>query len=208
MSGVAAGSTDRDQDFRVVVISGPSGSGKTTVVSRLLAESPVPLVKSVSATTRPPRSGEVDGRDYRFLTPEEFAARRERGEFLEYAEVHGRDCWYGTLKSEIERARAAGAWILLEIDVQGAMNVINEYPDAITIFLTTPSEGTYEERLRARGTESEETIRRRLQTARDELKLAPRYRYRVENDDLDLAVRDIIHILRNEKEQGETPIHA
>ena len=200
---MAAGSTEQKQDFRVVVISGPSGSGKTTIVSRLLAESPVPLVKSISATTRPPRVGEVDGREYRFLSPEEFAARRDRGEFLEYAEVHGRDCWYGTLKSEVDRARAAGAWVLLEIDVQGAMRVEEQYPDAITIFLTTPSDQTYEERLRARGTEPEEIIQRRLQTARDELKQAPRYQYRVENDDLDQAVQQIIGILSREKAEGE-----
>lgn len=200
---MAAGSTELKQDFRVVVISGPSGSGKTTIVSRLLAESPVPLVKSISATTRPPRVGEVDGREYRFLSPEEFAARRDRGEFLEHAEVHGRDCWYGTLKSEVDRARAAGAWVLLEIDVQGAMRVEEQYPDAITIFLTTPSDQTYEERLRARGTEPEEIIQRRLQTARDELKQAPRYQYRVQNDDLDQAVQQIIGILSREKAEGE-----
>lgn len=200
---MAAGSTEQKQDFRVVVISGPSGSGKTTIVSRLLAESPVPLVKSISATTRPPRVGEVDGREYRFLSPEEFAARRDRGEFLEHAEVHGRDCWYGTLKSEVDRARVAGAWVLLEIDVQGAMRVEEQYPDAITIFLTTPSDQTYEERLRARGTEPEEIIQRRLQTARDELKQAPRYQYRVQNDDLDQAVQQIIGILSREKADGE-----
>ena len=191
------------QNFRVVVISGPSGSGKTTIVSRLLAESPVPLVKSISATTRPPRAGEVNGREYHFLSPEEFAARRDRGEFLEYAEVHGRGCWYGTLRSEIERARAAGAWSLLEIDVQGAMNVVEQYQDAVTIFLTTPSDDVYERRLRARGTEPEEVIQRRLQTARDELKMAPRYRYRIENSDLNRAVREISEILRNEHEQGD-----
>ena len=199
---MASEPVDQKQNFRVVVISGPSGSGKTTIVSRLLAQSPVPLVKSISATTRPPRAGETSGKEYHFLTPQEFAARRDRGEFLEYAEVHGRGCWYGTLKSEIERARAARAWSLLEIDVQGAMNVMQQYRDAITIFLTTPSDDVYEQRLRARGTEPEEVIQRRLQTARDELKMAPRYRHQIENIDLDRAVREISDILRNEHAQG------
>ena len=199
---MASEPVDQNQNFRVVVISGPSGSGKTTIVSRLLAESSVPLVKSISATTRPPRAGEVNGREYRFLSPDEFAVRRDRGEFLEYAEVHGRGCWYGTLRSEIERAREAGAWSLLEIDVQGAMNVVAQYPDAITIFLTTPSDDIYEQRLRARRTEPEEVIQQRLQTARDELKMTPRYRYRIENSDLDRAVREISEILRNQREQG------
>src|SRR5690348_13000345 len=92
-------------EMQFVVLSGPSGSGKTTIVERLLADSPVKLIKSVSATTRAPRKHEVNGNDYYFLKPEEFAARRERGEFLECAEVHGTGNWYGTLKSEIKRAR-------------------------------------------------------------------------------------------------------
>lgn len=190
-----------DEDFRVVVLSGPSGSGKTTIVHRLVNESPVPLVESVSATTRRPRAGEVPGRDYYFLSPEEFADRRAAGDFLECAEVHGSGCWYGTMKSELSRARDAGAWALLEIDVQGALSVMREYPNAVTIFLKTPSEAEYEQRLRARGTESEEVIQRRLKTARDELKLADRYRYQVVNDDLDRAIREIQEILVKEAAQ-------
>jgi guanylate kinase len=190
-----------DRDFRVVVLSGPSGSGKTTIVNRLVTDSPVPLVESVSATTRRPRTGEVSGRNYYFLSPEEFETRRAAGDFLEFAEVHGSGHWYGTLKSELSRARAAGAWALLEIDVQGALNVMQEYPDAVTIFLKTPSEAEYEQRLRARGTETDEVIQRRLKTARDELKLADRYRYQVVNDDLDRAVREIQEILVEEAAQ-------
>lgn len=189
------------RDFRVVVLSGPSGSGKTTVVDRLVGDSPIPLVECVSATTRHPRAGEVSGRNYYFLSPEEFEARRAAGDFLEYAEVHGSGCWYGTLKSELSRAREAGAWALLEIDVQGALNVMREYPDAVTIFLKTPSEAEYEQRLRARGTETDEVIQRRLKTARDELKLADRYRYQVVNDDLNRAVREIQDILVEEAAQ-------
>lgn len=187
-----------DRRARLVVLSGPSGSGKTTIVHRLLKVSPVKLVKSVSATTRPPRRGEVDGEDYYFLSPEEFERRRKRGEFLECAEVHRSGYWYGTLKSEIERARREGAWALLEIDVQGALKIMEEYPEAVTIFLTTPTLAEYERRLRERGTESEEVIRRRLETAREELKYADRYRYRVVNDDLERAVNEIVTILVSE----------
>jgi len=179
----------------VVVLSGPSGSGKSTLVNRLIRESPVRLYKAISATTRPPRAGEVNGEDYYFLTHEEFEARRDAQEFLECAEVHGSGYWYGTLRSEIERARQSGAWAFLEIDVQGALRVMDEYPDAVTIFLRTPSQDEYERRLRRRGTESEEVIRRRLQTAGKELEFADRYRYQVVNDDLDRAVQEMTGIL-------------
>jgi guanylate kinase len=180
---------------RIVVLSGPSGSGKTTIVQRLLRESPIPLRMSVSATTRPARKGEVDGVAYYFLAPEEFNRRREAGEFLECAEVHKSGYWYGTLISELDRARETGAWSLLEVDVQGALSVMQRFPDAITIFLKTPNVDEYEQRLRARGTESEEVIQRRLQTAREELKLADCYRYRVVNDNLDRAVAEICTLL-------------
>jgi guanylate kinase len=182
----------------VLVLSGPAGVGKTTVVHRLLDVSPVKLMKCVSATTRPPRSGEVDGSDYYFLSPEEFEQKRQRGDFLECAEVHRAGYWYGTLKSEVERAARAGAWAFLEIDVQGALNVMQAYPAAVTIFLKTPSVDDYEQRLRKRATESEEVIQRRLQTAREELKQADRYRFCVVNDDLDRTVGEITNILKSE----------
>ena len=190
-------------DMQFVVLSGPSGSGKTTIVERLIASSPVKLVKSVSATTRAPRKKEIDGRDYYFLSPQEFAARKERGEFLECAEVHGSN-WYGTLKSEVSRAQAAGGWALLEIDVQGALAIMEGFPQALTIFLKTGSEADYERRLRSRGTDSEEVIQRRLANARRELQFAPRYRYQVVNDDLDRAVREITTIIT----QWEAELHA
>lgn len=196
--------TPPDASFQIVVLSGPAGSGKTTIVQRLLRESPVPLVMSVSATTRPPRQGEVDGRDYYFVSPEEFERRRQNGEFLECAEVHRSGRWYGTLWSELDRARRAGAWILLEVDVEGALNIMERYPDALSIFLSTPSFDEYEQRLRARGTEREEDIQRRLQTARQEVQSAVRYRHRVVNDDLDRAVREICDIIA----QREAELHA
>jgi len=182
---------------RVVVLSGPSGSGKSTLVNRLLEVAPVKLIKSVSATTRPPRAGEIDGRDYYFLSSDEFERRRSAGEILECAEVHGAGYWYGTLKSEVQRAHEQGAWAFLEIDVAGALSVMQEYPDSVTIFLKTSSDEEYERRLRARGTESEEVIQRRLETARNEVKFADRYGYQVTNDDLEQAVREISDILMN-----------
>jgi guanylate kinase len=188
-----------DSSFQIVVLSGPSGSGKTTIVSRLLDESPVPLQMSISATTRPMRPGEVDGVHYHFLPPDEFERRRQAGEFLEYAEVHKSGYWYGTLRTELDRIRHAGAWALLEVDVQGALNIMTQYPDCLSIFLETPSVDEYERRLRARGTEDEAVIQRRLQTARQELELAVRYRFRVVNDNLDSAVRNICGLLAARK---------
>lgn len=184
---------------RVLVLSGPSGSGKTTIVHRLLAESPVPLRKAVSATTRPPRTGEINGEHYHFLTGDEFQARRNRGEFLETAEVFGSGYWYGTLKSELDRSADEGRWAFLEIDVEGALNVMREYPDAVTVFILTSSQDEYEKRLRGRGTESEDVIQKRLATARRELSEANRYKYKVVNDDLDRAVHEICEILRSEE---------
>jgi guanylate kinase len=201
---VGAGELSQVRPFRVVVLSGPSGSGKTTIVSRLLADPRLRLVKSISATTRPRRTGEIDGRDYYFLPRDEFERRRAAGEFLEWAEVHGAGYWYGTLKSEVQRALKIGGWAFLEIDVEGALNVIREYPDALTIFLTTPSDDEYERRLRARGTESDAHIQRRLATARRELTHVGEYRYRVVNDDLDRATREITEILLAEGAGGTT----
>lgn len=193
-----------DQEVQIVVLSGPSGSGKTTVVQRLLECAPMKLVKSISATTRPRRAGEVDGQDYYFLTPEQFRAARERDDFLECFEVHETGNWYGTLKSEVQRARDAGGWALLEIDVQGAQRVLQQYPAALSIFLRASSMEDYERRLRARGTESDEAIRRRIKSAQHELASAPLYQYQVINDDLPQAVQEIVRILSSR----EAEIHA
>lgn len=182
--------------LRIVVLSGPSGTGKSTIVNRLAAQRGIKLIKAISATTRPPRNQEQDGVDYYFLTKEEFLRRRDANEFVECFEVHGSGNWYGTLKSEVRRAHEAGGWAMLEIDVQGAMHVVAQYPEAVTIFIRTASEADFERRLRARGTESEEVIQRRLQTARRELEMADRYRYQVINDDLDRATAEIVQILK------------
>ena len=182
-------------DFQILVLSGPSGSGKTTVVERLIVESSVRLVKSISATTRPQRKGEVDGVAYYFMTTDEFVRRRDRGEFLETAEVFGAGSWYGTLKSEIQRAQDAHGWAFLEVDVEGALKIMELFPRALTIFLKPPSLEICEQRLRSRATDSEETIQRRLRKVHEELALADRYCYQVVNDDLERAVAEIKNII-------------
>ncbi|TXT34496.1 MAG: guanylate kinase [Planctomycetota bacterium] len=195
----ASSSTGRrtgTEKLRIVVLSGPSGTGKSTIVNRLTAQQAVKLIKAISATTRAPRNQERDGEDYYFLSKEEFLRRRDANEFVECFEVHGSGNWYGTLKSELQRAHDLGGWAMLEIDVQGAMHVVAQYPEAVTIFIRTASEAEFEQRLRARGTESEEVIQRRLETARRELEMADRYRYQVINDDLDRATDEIVQILK------------
>jgi len=185
---------------RLVVVSGPSGAGKTTVLRGVYQKSRVPLVASVSATTRPPRPGEVDGVDYHFLTKEGFDLHRTNGDFLECFEVFGRGYWYGTLRSEVTSGLEAGKWVVLEVDVQGALAVMEQDDDAVTIFLRPSFPEELQRRLRGRGTESEEAIRRRLQEAAQELALAQRYRYQVINDDMDQAVEEICDILTQELE--------
>jgi guanylate kinase len=181
---------------RLIVISGPSGAGKTTLVKRLFACAPVPLVKSVSATTRPPRSGEIDGVDYHFLSPDEFARRRLAGEFLECCQVFQRADWYGTLADEVRPSLAVGKWVVLEIDVQGAMAVLEHYPEALTIFVRPESLAELERRLRDRKTDSEDAIQRRLEVARHELHSAGSYRFQVVNDDIERAVDELCRILK------------
>jgi guanylate kinase len=183
---------------RLVVVSGPSGAGKTTVLRQVFACAPVPLVRSVSATTRASRPGEVDGQSYHFLSPADFQARRARGEFLECFEVFGEGHWYGTLRSEVDAGLKAGKWVLLEIDVQGAMAVVEKYPDAVTVFLRPPSLEVLEARLRGRRTESEQAIQRRLAQARGELALADRYAHRVVNEEGNeqRAAQEICEILK------------
>ena len=184
---------------RIVVLSGPSGSGKTTLVRELVARAKVKLVKSVSATTRPPRPAEIHGDDYWFLTDADFREKLKNNEFLEHAEVFSSGYLYGTLRSELDRAWQQNGWAFLEIDVQGALKVMQQYPNAVTIFLKTPSPAEFERRLRARGTESEEVIKRRLATAERELQLADRYKYVVVNDQLETAASEICAILKAEE---------
>jgi guanylate kinase len=179
----------------VVVISGPSGVGKSSFVEQLLAAD-LNLEYSVSATTRPRRPHETEGREYVFLTREEFRRRIDAGDFVEWAEVHGEQ--YGTLKSEIERRLARGRNVLLDIDVQGGMAVRNVYEDGVFIFVLPPSMASLEERLRGRGTDPDERIKVRLENARREIELGKKYDYAVVNDDLDLALRRVVAIITAE----------
>jgi guanylate kinase len=187
---------------KLVVVSGPSGAGKTSVMQRVHETCRVPLVRSVSATTRPPRNGEVDGVDYHFLSDDSFQLRRKRGEFLECFQVFASGHWYGTLRSEVATGLAAGKWVVLEIDVQGAMAVVEQFPDAITIFIRPDTREDLEHRLRGRGTETEDAIQRRLAEADRELAKAGRYQYTVVNDNMDQAVRDICDILTSQWEKS------
>ncbi len=182
---------------QLVVISGPSGVGKSTVVREVLARFGERLRLSVSATTRPPRPGERDGVDYHFLSDEQFARRRESGEFLESIEVFGRGHWYGTPWSEFRSSLEAGQWVILEIDVEGTQDVLGKFAEAVTIFLLPGDLAELERRLRSRGTEGEEAIERRLSVARRELQLADRYQYQVVNETVSVAVDEISHILQS-----------
>lgn len=187
------------QTGKLVVLSGPSGAGKSTVLRRLLERFPEKLRLSISATTRPPRPGEKDGRDYHFMGLEEFLQRREEGEFLECFEVFGRGHWYGTLLEEVAPSRGDDKAVILDIDVEGAAKVLGLYPGALSIFLRPSSMDELERRLEARGTESDEGIRRRLEVAQRELDRAGMYQFQVINDAVDVAVEQISDILA---EQG------
>lgn len=179
-----------------LVISGPSGAGKTSVVEWLLRSDPG-LVLSVSCTTRARRGNEVEGIDYFYVTPEDFAARRDRDEFCEWALVHGN--FYATPRSFLDRKIGEGKIVVLDIDVQGAMQIRDSREDAVLVFLMPPSLAALEERLRGRHTDSEEVIERRLAAARREMKTAPEYDYLVVNHELgdtQEAVRAIVEAER------------
>ena len=180
---------------KLIVISAPSGSGKSTVIRRLMQEG-IPLEFSVSATSRPPREGEVDGRDYHFISEDEFRKRIDAGEFIEYEEVYpGR--FYGTLRSEVDDRLLHGIHTVLDIDVQGAIRVKELYGDqALTLFIQAPSPEVLRDRLLKRGTDSPSDIELRVSKAVHELSFAPRFDVIVINDDLDRACNDAkAHIL-------------
>jgi guanylate kinase len=191
--------TDAYQRF-VVVVSGPSGAGKSSFVKTLLEKGP-DFEYSVSATTRPRRQHETDGRDYFFLTQDEFQRRVEAGEFVEYAMVHGE--WYGTLRSQIEAAMKRGKNVLLDIDVQGGQAVRRVYPDGVFIFILPPTMEALEARLRHRATDPEDRIRLRLENARREIPMVREYGYSIVNDDIEEASRRAVAIVWAERSRTE-----
>jgi guanylate kinase len=184
---------------KVIVITGPSGVGKGTLIERLLERVPE-LELSVSATTREPRAGEVDGRDYHFLGPEEFDRRVEAGDFLEHATYSGNR--YGTLREEVERRLAEGRSVVLEIEVQGARQVRAAMPEAILIFITPPDAEALRQRLEGRGTDSTEAIERRLRTAEIELEAQDEFPHVVVNDEVQKAASELEELVRS-----ELPLH-
>lgn len=189
----------------LVVISGPSGVGKTTIVHRV--RDAFDAVFSVSATTRPQSKSEIDGKDYYFISPEQFSEKVENHDFLEHAEVFG--CHrYGTLKKPVDETLASGKIMLLDIDVQGGIQVRENMPQSVRIFILPPSEQELLRRLEARGREDDESIQRRFKDATQEIKLAQSsgaYAYFIVNDDLDLAIAEATAIIRESLNNAATP---
>ena len=183
-----------------VILSSPSGGGKTSIAKALLARRQ-DIGYSVSCTTRAPRAGEVNGKDYYFLTEQEFVARRAKGDFAESAQVHG--LWYGTLRSEVEKVLGSGKHVILDIDVQGAAQFRRSFPQAVLVFVLPPSGESLLERLRERGTENAAQLTRRLQSAIAELKAVPEYQYVVINDELERAVQRVAGIIDAETMRRE-----
>jgi guanylate kinase len=179
----------------VFVITGPSGVGKGTLITKLRDRIPQ-IELSVSATTRAPRPGELDGVAYHFLSAEAFAAGVADGQFVEWAEYSGNR--YGTLRSELDRQLSAGAPVVLEIELQGARQVREQMPDAVQVFIAPPSRETLRTRLIGRGTDTTEQVRRRLETADAELAAQPEFAHVVVNDELEQAVDELVAIVQSE----------
>lgn len=187
-----------------VILSSPSGGGKTTIAKQLM-KLRTDVGYSVSCTTRLPRSGEVDGRDYYFLSIGEMLAARERGEFAESAEVHGK--MYGTLRREVDRVLGSGRHVLMDIDVQGAQQFVKAFPRSVLVFVLPPSVEVLMTRLMARKSETNEALRIRLRSALNELQAIDEYDYVVVNDSLDHAVAAVSSIidaetLRRDRKDG------
>lgn len=182
---------------KIIILSAPSGTGKSTIISRLMDYQDLKLGFSISATSRAPRGEEKDGREYYFLTSEEFRKRVENGEFVEWEEVYAGTC-YGTLVSEVERVTGSGRNLIMDIDVKGALNVKKRYgKDALSIFILPPSVEELERRLRARSTDSEESIARRLDKAEYEMGFSDKFDRRVVNDSLDSCCSEVKKLIED-----------
>ena len=182
---------------KIIVISAPSGTGKSTIIKQLMEEPDLRLGFSISATCRSPRGQERHGREYYFLTAEEFRARVDRHEFVEWEEVYP-GCCYGTLRSEVERVTGSDHNLIMDIDVKGALSIKREFgPAALTIFIMPPSVEELGRRLRTRATDPEEVIQRRLEKAEYEISFAPQFDHTVVNDDLVEAVDATSRLIRD-----------
>lgn len=176
---------------KIIVLSAPSGSGKSTIIKEIIGDEALRLGFSISCTSRAPRGQEQHGREYYFLTEQEFLSRIERGEFVEWEEVYA-GTHYGTLVSEVERVTGSGRNLIMDIDVKGGVNVKKRFgPRVLSIFIMPPSLEVLEQRLRGRGTDDEATVTRRLQKAEYEISFAPQYDLTVVNDDLAQAVEEV-----------------
>lgn len=173
---------------KIIILSAPSGTGKSTIISELMKKPELALGFSISATSRQPRGQETDGKDYFFLTEQEFKQRVDNGEFVEWEEVYA-GTRYGTLESEVERVTGSGHNLIMDVDVKGALNIKKRFGDsALSIFVMPPDIDTLEKRLRNRGTDTEETIAKRLAKARFEMSFAKDFDTTVVNDSLAVAV--------------------
>jgi len=177
---------------KLIVLSAPSGAGKNTLLARIRSRG-IPVAVTVSATTRAPRPGELDGEHYRFLSREAFQQKLAENAFYEWAEVHGN--FYGTLREEVDRCLASGSHVVLELDVQGRRHMRALRPDAVSVFLMPPSFEELERRLRARGANDEADIQLRLKNAREEVAACDEFDYVIVNDDLDRAAAELEQVL-------------
>lgn len=187
---------------RLIVLSGPSGSGKTTVIRKSLAPNDLPLRLAISATTRKPRHNEVDGKDYHFWTSERFLDAIHADKFLEHAKVYGHH--YGTLIEEVEPYLARGINVLLEIDVQGGLQIREKMPQCVLVFLRASTPQEYERRLRARNTDNQASLEKRLESALEEIEVGSRmYDQQIINDDLDNAVQSFRKLVLHLSQAGQ-----
>lgn len=176
---------------KIIVLSAPSGTGKSTIISRLMQNPSLNLEFSISATSRSPRGEEKHGKEYYFLTSEQFDNAVQKGEFVEWEEVYA-GTKYGTLRSEVERITGSGANLIMDIDVKGALNVKKQFGDeALSIFILPPSLEILENRLRGRNTDSEDSLAKRISKAEYEMSFAGDFDSKVVNDDLENAVKDV-----------------